>query len=280
MKKVSLILCAGAIATTAFAQTLTNKKGVEILPKQGSWGVGVSARPFINLLGNMTKINSGTTFNDPSFFNFTDGASFFGKYFYEDQKAYRFRVNLTLNSNSQTNLTMKDGQADPTVTVDDKRVIKNTNVQLMAGKEFRKGSTRLQGLYGYQAMFGIAGNSTKYTYGNDFSSTNTNPTDRDWGPNITGGNSARQLAVKNGKTISLGVGGFVGAEYFLLPQMSIGGELNYMLGINSRGKGSVESEDWDAGAGSVKSTTVETGGQFTMNSANFGGNLFFMLYFN
>ena len=276
MKKLSLFLCAGAIATTAFAQTtLTNKNGTSMLPSKGSWGVGVSATPFINLLGNLTKINSGAAFSDPSSFSFTDGTSFFGKYFTEDNQAYRFRVNLSLGSQSQTNLTVKDGQADPTNTVEDKFTAKSTSIDLMVGKEFRKGSTRLQGFYGYQAMLGISGSSNKYSYGNDYSAANPAPTSKDWGSNINGAN--REISNKRGKTITLGVGGFAGVEYFLMPQMSIGGEFNYALGVGTTGKGSVESESWDGAA--VQSTETETGGAFNMSSANFGGNLYFMLYF-
>ena len=59
--------------------------------------------------------------------------------------------------------------------------------------------------------------------------------------------------------------------------MSIGGEFNYALGVGTTGKGSVESESWDGAA--VQSTETETGGAFNMSSANFGGNLYFMLYF-
>jgi len=63
---------------------------------------------------------------------------------------------------------MQDGQTDPTKTVEDKRVLKNTNIQLGVGQEHRKGEGRLQGFYGPQAMVGLSGNSTQYTYGNDF----------------------------------------------------------------------------------------------------------------
>jgi len=68
-------------------------------------------------------------------------------------------------------------------------------------------------------------------------------------------------------------------EYFILPQMSLGGELTYMLGISSTGKGSVESEDWDAANTQVENTKTETGGSFGFNSANFGNRLYFMFYF-
>ena len=80
------------------------------------------------------------------------------------------------------------------------------------GKEWRRGSTRLQGFYGADALVGFS--STKWTETN---------------------NNAGNASFNAGTSINLGVTGFIGAEYFLFPKMSIGAQYNYGLQIASNG---------------------------------------------
>lgn len=68
------------------------------------------------------------------------------------------------------------------------------------GKEWRKGKTRLQGFYGADAL--VSFGSAK-----------------------TSGVSTSQMGV--------GVNGFLGAEYFILPKMAIGAQYNYGVGFES-----------------------------------------------
>lgn len=135
MKKSLLITAAilafGSIAAQPLVSPvppLLNKKGVEILPRTGDWAIGIDATPLIDLVGNAMKINSGTTFSNPGFFGMPDGFSIYGKYFTADNRAIRARVGLGLFTSTQTNLTVKDGQSDPNVTVEDKFTINNTNI--------------------------------------------------------------------------------------------------------------------------------------------------------
>jgi hypothetical protein len=57
-------------------------------------------------------------------------------------------------------------------------------------------------------------------------------------------------------TTAFGLRGFIGAEYFVLPKMSIGGEFGWGLGLMSMGAGSVETESTDGA--SVGTQVIET----------------------
>ena len=81
------------------------------------------------------------------------------------------------------------------------------------GKEWRKGSTRLQGFYGADATINFT--STKWTETN---------------------NAVANASFDAGTNFGLGLNGFIGAEYFILPKMSIGAQYNYGLNIASNGK--------------------------------------------
>jgi hypothetical protein len=77
------------------------------------------------------------------------------------------------------------------------------------GKEWRKGKTRLQGFYGADAMLNISSSSTKLVEGT-----------------IT-------TTVSSGLNFGIGARGFIGAEYFIFPKISMGAQYSYglMIGI-------------------------------------------------
>ena len=54
---------------------------------------------------------------------------------------------------------------------------------------------------------------------------------------------------------TIGVRGFIGAEYFILPKMSIGGEFGWGLGLQSDGASSMSMESTDGVA--VGKQTIE-----------------------
>ena len=286
MKKLFLISAAVLTIGSITAQPLVspvppllNKKGVEILPRMGDWSIGIDATPIIDLVGNAMKINSGSTFNNPANFNMPDDFSIYGKYFTADNRAIRARVGLGLNKKIQTSLEMKDGQSDPNVTVEDKYTMNNTNIQIVVGQEFRKGSTRLQGFYGYQGGINIGGNSSVYTYGNDYSTSNANPNNKNWGSNIDVGTGTSTLSAKSAKTFGLLFGGFAGVEYFIMPKFSIGGELSSGLSLSTTGKGKTTTQRWDAPNSKVEETERETGGGSNLGLGNSSGSLYMNFYF-
>lgn len=281
MKKIALmVLVAFGFMVTTNAQDLTSKNGTPILPEAGDFAVGIDASPIFNFFGNFVKINSGAAFNDPAAFNFIDGNNYiYGKYFVDAETAYRGRIRLGFGSVSDKEYIQQDGQADPLVTVEDKQKLGAKNIFLGAGLEKHRGKGRLRGIYGAEAMIMLAGTSEKYEYGNGFTTTSTSPGTTNFGTNIVG--LSRVTEAKSGSTIGFGVGAFVGVEFFILPKISVGGEFNWGLMIQSTGDGEQTSETWDGANNTVKTTTTATGGggEFGFDTDNFGGNIYMMFHF-
>ena len=101
----------------------------------------------------------------------------------------------------------------------------------------------MQGYYGADAMLFLEGGSTTNTYGNDIVRTQE---------------ASRSLKSKDGLTLGLGARGFLGAEYFFAPKMSVGAEFGYGLSVYSQGAGSTTKETWSAANGAGETETDGT----------------------
>ena len=294
MRKFVLSLIALSISYFSFSQDeLTSKNGVPILPEAGDYAIGVDATPFINLFGNFIKINNGAAFTDPSAFNFLDGNNtIYGKYFLDAQTAIRVKMNITMLSQKFNNNVTDDANvaADPNAVVTDTWKHSANKIILGAGYEIRRGKGRLQGFYGgeFQLMLG-GGTHDTYTYGNEMSTADSIPTSTDYpwtalGTGIGYSSSltnTRVTEVKVAGGFGLGLRGFVGVEYFILPKVSIGGEFGWGFAFNSVGTGSTTTESWDSTTHTTKTTTVEVPGASNMNfgTDNLGGNIYILVHF-
>ncbi len=262
MKKLVLVAGMLSVFGGAYAQELTSKKGEAILPEATDWAISFDASPIFNYFGNM--------FHGQNQFNGTPGVNFVNanqtivaKKFIDYRSAYRASLRIGF-----TNATDKNSiaVANQTVTypnlpsmVEDKYKQTNTTIGLGFGKEWRKGRTRLQGFYGVDGMIWFSNSSTKYTYGNNISSdVSVNANSTDFGNNLVNdpyGNDARILKNKVGSTFGIGVRGFLGAEYFILPKISLGAEYGWGVGLQFNGKSTNEMESIGVGnSGIVKGT--------------------------
>ena len=265
-KSIALVAMAFGV-TSAFAQDLTSKKGEPFLPEAGDYAIGVDATPFLNYVGNffggrVVTNNQAPTFN---FLN-NNNLMIMGKYFKDANTAYRVGLNLNFGSTKYTNnvADQTNTTANP-VYVQDTRKVGNTFVGLTAGIEKRRGKTRLQGIYGAEAGLSIGSTKSKYTYGNAMdNSAHTSPVSTDWstwnGTNASSvGNGNRTTETKSGAAIGFGVRAFIGAEYFVAPKVSIGGEFGWGLGLTVQGKGSSTREAVNGTTNSVATTSTDTG---------------------
>ncbi len=127
--------------------------------------------------------------------DYQTAGTFVGKKFTSATQAYRVMANFQVNSGSTTDVA---GNKATT-----------SGFELMAGlgKEWRRGKTRLQGFYGADAMLLVSTGS----------STN-----------------AAGVETKDGMRFGIGAQGFLGAEYFLFPKISIGAQYTYGLMISSQ----------------------------------------------
>ena len=289
MKKIIALVATTSFITSAFAQDLTSKKGEPILPEAGDYMIGIEANPFLNYIGKI-----GSSANVAPSFNFMNGNNMIiGKYFKDAQTAYR--VGIRIGIDNQTTIKKL---ADVTVTVPvvypnqsymitDKKTHNQTNVGLTVGIEKRRGKTRLQGFYGADFMIWASSTKDSYNYGQtiDPVSTNTKVKDAnvantsDFGTNLGttnpsilfGGASSRVLSSRTGNGFGFGLRAFIGAEYFILPKISIGGEFGWGLGYTSGGKTTTTAETTGLNASSTNtknelSKTEKNGGHFVLDT--------------
>jgi hypothetical protein len=294
MKKIivlsALLLAACVVvAQDATTEPLKNKKGILILPQDGEWGLGVAANPFLTYLGNFMN---GENFNPSPDFDYPENPfnniALFGKYVKNANTYYRGRLNI----NVQTDINKVVIDADQLIPpppgfpsfTEDWRKTSSQTILLAGGIEKRRGSTRLQGLYGAEVLLGYSGGKVTYEYGNPISAANQTPTTNDFGNNVLGG-GARVTEEKTGKSFLAGARGFIGVEYFFAPRISIGGEFGYSITATSTGKTVVTSEAWNNGTNSVLSTKTDVyqGGfpttQFRAGLDNLDGAITLLFYF-
>jgi len=268
MKKSFLFVAALALGTTAFAQDLTSKKGEPFLPEAGDWSIGVEATPFLNYIGNFI---GGNGLNTAPTWNFLNGnQTIIGKMYSTETMAYRGILRIGFTSNKMVaNVADNTVTTAPTFpaapkTVEDVAKMGQHFIGLGAGMEMRRGKTRLQGFYGADAMFWMSGSKNTYTYGNAYSSTNPAPTSTNWGTNIAPAYSiwgGRATEEKSGSTIGIGVRGFIGCEYFIVPKISIGAEFGWGIGYTMTGEGTATVEAPDPATGAPGSTDYVTSGK-------------------
>ena len=193
MKKILLSALAVFAFGVANAQELTSSKGENYLPKQGDWSIGFSANSALSFVGNAFN---GSTGNSVAFDKneaaklpgFANSVTFVGKNFTEDNKADRYTANLLFSLEKQ-----KDVDA-------------TTQFGLLVGygKEWRKGTTRLQGYYGADALVGFA-----------------SPAKKQFG-------------------FGIGAQGFAGVEYFIFPKVALGAQYTYGVGLEYASDGNTE----------------------------------------
>ncbi|MCE3294557.1 MAG: hypothetical protein K0R65_271 [Crocinitomicaceae bacterium] len=272
MKKLSILVGALTLTSSLFAQDLTSKKGENYMPEQGDWALGIDAVPFLNYFGNFI---GGDGLNVAPNWNWaSNNQTIVGKYFVEEKMAYRGALRIGFGSTSTT-VMVADRAADnsglvyPAMPPMKENVMKDgaMNIGLAGGLEWRKGNTRLQGFYGAELGFNLGSNKETYDYGNGLVANvaepafvGVDPADDFGTGNMTTdsyGNDARVLEAKT-SMFGLGLRGFIGAEYFVLPKLSVGAEFGWGLGFMSMsGSTEIESIGNNGAADVVGTQTME-----------------------
>lgn len=256
MKKLSLLIIAYCttlpVALSQSEPILKSKKGNYILPQEKDWSIGTSASPILTYLGNAfnsNDLNEAPGFTDLGFL--TNTAIVTGKYMVRPDMAYVANL-LSQNSRSTSVTKVPDLSidAEPDDLVEDKITQHNYNVSLNLGLEKRRGSTRLQGIYGAGLSFSyLSGRYSTYNYGNhieDFAAQ--------------GGPNERIIKDKDFPSfISLGAYGLIGIEYFFAPRMSIGGFYTFDIAYNRSLTSENVYEVWSSSEGnSFKDSRLNT----------------------
>ncbi len=291
MKKTQAIFLFVLIMNVTHAQDLTSKMGEPILPQAKDWCIGVDATKLIKKAS----------------FDFTSNAqTITGKYMVTAKKAYRIGLRIGVNSWSTSNIVRDRAQSTSSVvaypaifpTKENIWSHGTTSFGLSFGVEKRRGNTRLQGFYGYEGNIFLTTSGDVFTYGNKLNDSPLNKIDVDTKSDamtsaILGNannidtlsqsriqgiiGSARVLERNNGAAFSIGARAFIGAEYFVLPKLSIGGEFGWGFGftLNGRSRTLVESKgiSTNTSTESVKQTTIDGANSTTFRLDNDNGNI-------
>ena len=129
----------------------------------------------------------------------------------------------------------------------------STSFAISYGVEKRKGKTRLQGIYGFELGLSVNSGGTSYRYGNALSpnAISTKSVDVTQADTLVGKNNvftnnygklSRITVSKDPTRIGFGLRTFFGAEYFIAPKISIGGEFGWGLGFTINTQSSTTSE--------------------------------------
>ncbi|MDR2813421.1 MAG: outer membrane beta-barrel protein [Prevotellaceae bacterium] len=273
MRKIilSLSLCLSVAVAVAQEQPATNS----YLPVAGDYALGVDATPFLKYAGNFFS-QSGSN-SAPEFKGFR-GQGIYGKYFLKDNRAIRAKLLLDMYTKSYKQSVPNDEaiSATPDATTIDTKKEGTTAVGLSVGYEFRRGHGRVQGFWGGELALGLGSASDTYEYGNPMTAANANPT------TTFGSSSTRVLESKGGLSFTGGLRGFVGVEYFIANQVSLGGE--FTLGLDAFIRGQSEVTTQEVVNGEVREATVRARDMSDVAST-FGlktvtsGNIFLMFYF-
>jgi hypothetical protein len=262
-----------------------NKAGAAVLPEKGDWAIGLDAVPVFNYIGRMLS-DSGA--GSPAA-GFTAGfpMSISGKYFSDHRHAYRARLRVGIVNQTEKNSVVDIANSSlDTVYLQDTRKHNATNIYLSLGKEYRKGWQRIQGFYGGELGFMFTRSKINYQYANSFTNVNPSVPSTDFSTTSALGyevsnRSSRIKADNSGTGIGLGLRGFIGAEYFIFPKMSLGFEFGWGLSYFNQNDGELIFESWDnTTAGTKTRRNLKAGmNRFGIDTDNNGGSLFFHFYF-
>ncbi|MDC0249537.1 hypothetical protein OAK24_01525 [Flavobacteriales bacterium] len=259
MKKLFTIMCAITLAFSVSAQSWTDRwTDDSYLPKTGDWSIGFDATSTLDYFGNLFNSSASAptaTYVSEDRFDQT----IYGKLMTSDTEAWRVRLGIKMFKETTRENVPDAGSSSGDATVTDKETDGSTDIKLWLGKEYRRGSSRLQGVYGAEAGIGLDSRTEKKEYGNS--------------PENGG---VGVVKTKHGMNLGVNLRAFIGFEYFMMPKMSIGGEYGWGFEFQSKGGGSTTELDSDG-----KETTTDNANDSEMGFKNddAGGSLVLRMYF-
>ena len=286
MKKIILSIVLISVFQFTYAQELVSKKGTPILPEPKDWSIGFDASPLIKYVGNFFNHAE----NNNSLMNYQDSVTLVGLYVKNAATAYRAKVRLNFISEKWT--AHVEDQLNALSTVNDERNFSQFAITLGLGIQKMRGKGRLKGIYGFEGLITYGTNKNDYTYGNAIDATHQTPVSTDWSDTLhqdiynpspgninTSSGLIRATAIKNGAFFEIGVRGFIGAEYFFAPKMSLSAEYGWTIAFGTQSEGEITYEGWNGSATASKTDQTVKKSIFGSDVDHAGGMIVFHLYF-
>ena len=278
---------------------LTAQDEKDYLPKAGDLAIGIDMQPVYSFFGNLANNTAGNglgQFGGEDPFGMT-GVSILGKYMLDNTTALRANIGINKNVVKDCSYSIDDNELflNPysEAKVTDCAKFNNSLLSAAVGIEFRKGKNRIQGFLGADVVFGLQKEHYTFSYGNALSDVNQVPSRTAYNnvpggfpnaPNITAvGYWVNTYATESYlSTILAGVAGRVGVEYFVVPQLSFGGEVSLLVAERFTKESYTKSEGVNATTLQVETHTElvnPASRQFHIGTEDLGGKLFMMFYF-
>lgn len=286
------------VAVTAKSQ----ETEVQYTPKTGDYAISVSAIPVTQYIGQFFNGAGANVYDEFGGQAYIGGdiktmpfrkvaplMSVSGKYFLDKETAVRVNLGL-IYQRSFTKSYSQDDAEHAINPFSEKKVIdtymsKNTGLSLMAGIEKRAGKERLQGIYGAGLLVAATTATDKYTYGNAITDINQAPSESNGGTVAALNGFAYNRLLKDynlGATWHAGIVTFVGVEYFFMPKMSIGGEVNFTA-LASFDKAQYQELEGFSTVDVARREWTElvspSSNQITIGTGNIGANVTLNFYF-
>jgi len=284
MKKTILVIVIFAFATVAQAQELLSKKGLPILPEAKDWSIGFDASPLLKYAGNFFNHSE----NNNSLMGYQDSLTLVGLYMKTSTFAYRARVHLSFASQKWT-AAIPD-QTNSSLTVNDERNYGQFGITLGLGIQKSRGKGRLRGNYGFEGLVGYFTSKNTFTYGNEIDENNQTPESTNWAfdypdpsnpspGNIDSASGKRATAIDDGSFFGFGARGFIGAEYFFAPKISVSAEYGWSIVFQMSTAGEKVEEFWDGTSLATETQQTVKKQSLVSNVDNGGGMVALHVYF-
>lgn len=284
----------------------------QYLPEEGDWALGIDVVPVLRYVGNAFNgninnqyienlggepfVNNNKRFNSR---NLMPDVSIMGKYMLTDEWAVRANLGLMFRS-TYDNRYVKDDKAFLLNPLSNDKVVDKAHqwrngMSVMVGGEYRKGSKRVQGVFGFGLLFAFQNNKTTYSYGNEMTTINQDPTTTDPNnstPRVTGSTAfdgvvdanGYRLTKTNGKGSDFyaGVTGSAGIEWFVAPKISLGAEVNLSLYYIFGNQTYTEKEGYNKATGRIETRTDLVSPKYRelyIGTESLGGSLNMTFYF-
>ena len=296
MKKLISIIAIGLMPFMSINAQSGDSKNY--LPEQGDMAFGINVKPVLKYVGN---IFNGTTNNklknlggEPIISNvpefedfesdFSPAVSIMTKYMLTDSWGLRANVGLMLSKNTDREYVIDDKKVmlDPfnESKLIDTRYQSTNGMSLMLGAEYRKGSNRIQGVFGMGILLGCYSQNIDYDFANAVTPLNNNPTSASWVRNCK--NGYRIVNEKTKANLFYGITGSAGVEWFVAPKVSLGAEVNLSLYHINGGQLYTQSEGYNNVTQQlVERTDLTSPGddKLRFGTENLGGSLYMAFYF-
>jgi len=268
---------------------IQNKNGVDIMPVKGEFaiGLGTNLSTLSGFVGNMfgftasNNLGNSTYLTNPAF----NAVAIFGKYMTSDNTAIRGSFHIMGSDHVEKFNTFDDLVNSPDSLVKDSRRENTSSHHISLGLEWRRGSSRVRGFYGGDAILSWSNAHSHYNYGNAITATNVAPTSS---VGFWNADHGRVTEERFGSAFGIGVRGFVGVEYFVAPKICVGTEFGWSAMISNTSKSKTTYEEYDSfldngdgTVGGVRTTTIESLGSRTLSTSidNFNSQFYFHFYF-